>query len=370
MADKPKKIIKPKKKPAGKKGGRRSLKDWAKAVFIALLILLVYRTFIGQSFTVSSSRMEKTILSGDHIYINKLSLGARMPVTLLSVPFTDNTLPFSGIPSFLDWITLPVMRVPGFSHVKHNDMLVFNYPFENDVPTDMKSRYVKRCVALPGDSIRIYNKTVFLNNMQVAVDSQAQQFRYRVVFNDSVTIDNSFWDAYDINEGNIMAERVYDCDITLHQAAVLEKDSNIANVRPMKLDNEKSSKIYFPNDDNYRWNTDYFGPVKIPRENDTALLTIKNLPLYRRIIETYEKNKIEVINNRILINDTETKFYVFKQNYYFVLDDNRDNAKDSRFWGFLPEDHIIGKASFVWFSFNKVRGGSGKIRWNRIFKGL
>lgn len=358
------------KKSLGKKSGHKSAKDWVKAIVIALLLLLVFRTFIGQSFTVTSSRMEKAVMSGDHVYINKLSLGARMPVTILTIPFTENTLPFSSIPSFFDWITLPVMRIPGYSHVKHNDMLVFNYPYENDVPVDMKTRYVKRCVALSGDSIRIYNKTIFLNNVQIQSDSNNIQFRYRIVFKKGSIVTDKFWEKYNINEGNLSAERVYDCDVTLNQAYTLEQDSMITDVRPLKLDKDQGSTIYFPNNEKFNWNTDFFGPVKVPKKKDSVLLTIKNIPIYRRIIETYEKNKLEVTDKQIMINDVETRYYVFKQNYYFVLDDNRDDAKDSRFWGFLPEDHIIGKASFIWFSFNNSKSGSGKVRWNRIFKRL
>lgn len=370
MKKTPKKYEKPKKKPAGKKGGRKSLREWLKAIVIALLILFIFKTFIGQSITVQSSRMEKSVYNGDHIYINKLALGARLPLTLLSIPFTDNTLPFTSIPSYFDWIELPCFRIPGYSDVKRNDLLVFNYPYENDVPIDMKTQYVKRCMGLPGDSIRIYDKKVFLNNKELSVDSSNIQYRFRVVTKKGTAPLKTFWDKFEICEGGFVTNQVYDFIISLKNAALLEKDSMITNVRSLKLDNEQASKIYFPNDITYRWNLDYFGPVRVPKKNDTIAITLKNLPVFRRIIETYEKNKLIIEENRIMINDVEAIKYIFKQNYYFVLDDNRDDAKDSRYWGFLPEDHIIGKASFVWFSFAKNKSGFSKVRWSRIFKGL
>lgn len=368
------------KKQQGKKGGKKSLKEWFKAIIIALLILLIFKTFIGQSVTVQSSRMEKSVYCGDHIFINKLAFGARLPVTLLTIPFTGNVLPFTNIPSYFDWIKLPYLRIPGYADVKHNDLLVFNYPYENDVPVDMKTEYVKRCIGLPGDSIRIYDKKVFLNEKELPVDSSKIQYRFRVVTKKGIEPDKTFWDKFEIYEGGFVTNQVYDFIISLKNAALLEKDSIIVNVRSLKLDNEKASKIYFPNDNNFKWNLDYFGPLLIPEKNDTVLLTLKNLPVYSRIIEIYEKNKLSVEGNRIMINDVESVKYIFKQNYYFVLDDNRDDGKDSRYWGLLPEDHIIGKASFVWFSLVKNppalptgqagKSGLNKVRWSRIFKSL
>jgi signal peptidase I len=370
MKKTPNKPDKSPKKGSGKKGGKRPIKEWIKAVLIALLIFLFFKIFMGQSITVQSSRMEKTIYNGDHIFINKLALGARMPITLLSFPFTDNTMPFSSIPSFLDWIQLPCMRIPGYSSIKRNDLLVFNYPYENDVPIDMKTAYVKRCMGLPGDSMRIYDKKVFLNNKELPVDSACIQYRYRVVTKKGTAPLKTFWEKFEIYEGGFVTNQVYDFIISLKNAALLEKDSLITDVRTLKLDNEQASKIYFPNDLEYRWNLDYFGPIRVPEKNDTIKLTKNNIAVYKRIIETYEKNKLVIEGNRIMINDVESFQYVFKQNYYFVLDDNRDDAKDSRYWGFLPEDHIIGKASFVWFSFAANKSGFNKVRWSRIFKGL
>ncbi|MBI5219441.1 MAG: signal peptidase I [Bacteroidia bacterium] len=358
-------------KNAGKKSDRKkSLKDWLNAVLIALLILLFFRIFIGQSVTIPSSRMEKSVMTGDHLFINKLKYGTRLPITLLTIPFTDNTIPFTEAPSYLGWIQLPYFRLPGFSKIKRNDLVAFNYPYENDVPVDFKTVYVKRCIALPGDSLIIYNKNIFINQIQLQTDSENVQYRYRVVVKKGKSPGKDFWGKYEISEGGFITDYVYDYNITLKNAARIEKDSMITDVRLLRQNPGQSSKIYFPNDAFFNWNPDYFGPVKIPRAKDTLSLSIKNLPVYRRIIEVYEKNKMEVSDEKILINDAETYSYVVKQNYYFVLDDNRDDAKDSRYWGFLPEDHIIGKASFVWFSFDKNKSGFGNIRWSRFFKSL
>src|SRR3989339_171479 len=367
------------KKPQNKKNIKKSskkisffkgsFKDWSKAIIIALVVLLFVRIFITRALTVSDSRMEKTVLAGDYLYINKLKYGVRIPITPLSIPFTDLTIPFTHAPSYLDWIQIPYLRLPGFSDIGRNDLLVVNNPFEQDKPIDCKITLVKRCIALPGDTLQIFDKKIFINNQIHQDDSNTVVFRYRFVTKDRKIPDKNFLEKYGISNTFNISERVYDINITPAQSDKLLEDTNIVHdVRLMRLEKEILSHLFFPSNNKYNWNADYFGPLTIPKKETTVKITLQNIPLYRKIIETYENNKLEIENNKIFINDAETDRYTFKQNYYFVIDDNRDEARDSRYWGFLPEDHIIGSASFVWFSIDLNKSGLSSIRWSRIFK--
>ncbi len=368
---------KPLNKKTKKKSGKKfsffkgNLKDWGKAIIIALAVLLFVRIFITRALTVSDSRMEKTILAGDYLYINKLKYGVRIPFTLLSIPFTDLTIPFTNIPSYLEWIQIPYTRLPGFSDISRNDLLVINYPFEEDKPIDCKTVLVKRCIALPGDTIQIFDKKIFINNNILPDDSNTVVFRYRLVTKEGIIPDKSFFDKYEISCFVNVSNRVYDINITPAQCEKLLQDTIfVHDIRLMRLDKAMLSHLFFPSNNNFSWNADYFGPLVIPKKESTAKITLQNLALYKKIIEVFENNKLEIENNKIFINDAETDRYTFKKNYYFVIDDNRDEARDSRYWGFLPEDHIIGSASFVWFSIDLNKSGLSSIRWSRMFKNL
>lgn len=357
-----------KKKTSGKK---RTWKEWLKAVIIAIVIIQIFKSFVGLVIVVSDSKMEKGVLCGDFVYINKLAYGPRLPITPLTFPLTESTFFFTSVPSFVEWIELPAYRLPGYSEIKNGDVIALNYPYENDNPIDHKSVCMKRCIASPGDTLRVYNKKIYINEVLVNDDSAKVQNRFRVVTKSKDTLAKDFWQKYNISEGGIVTERVYDFNITLSDAYRLANDTNITDVRALKLEQSKSSDVYFPNDiTTFLWNPDYLGPLVVPSRGDTIELSLKNIAVFHRIIETYERNTLEISGEKILINGKETKQYVINQNYYFVMDDNRDNAKDSRYWGFVPEDHIIGRASFVVLSFDSGKSFFNKIRWNRIFSGI
>jgi signal peptidase I len=340
-------------------------REWINAILFALIVVIIIRSFLVEAFTVPSPSMEKTLLPGDFIIVSKLSYGPRTPITLLSFPFAHQTFPFtSNIRSYLDWIQLPYWRIPGLSEIKRNDVVVFNYPNEDDYPVDQRTHFIKRCVALPGDLLEIKQGMVYIND-SLATEPDNLQYNYHVKTDKNI-LKESLLDSLDITEGGkISKNRDYSFSLTRKKA---EKIKNLQEVSLTEVFCEKQGSYadyIFPNDEKIKWNVDWFGPVLIPRKGDTVKIGITNLPLYHRIIEVYEHNKLEVRNDSIFINDAYAKHYGFKMNYYFMMGDNRHNSADSRFWGFVPEDHVVGKATYIIFSLNK--GSKGSSRWKRWF---
>lgn len=234
--------------------------------------------------------MNNALIEGDHIYINKLAYGARAPITPLSLPIGT---------AYTDWIQIPYLRIPGYSSVQYNDVIVFNFPMEDDVPVDIRKNYVKRCIALPGDTIRIKKGVVSIN-------------QYAFV-----------------------------------EPSTIISDSEHA------LDSNVYAPSVFPHSSQIKWNSDNFGPLYVPKKGELIDLNKENILLYKTVIEKHENNKFTLSNDSVFINDTYCTTYAFKMNYYFVMGDNRNNSIDSRFWGFVPEDHLIGKASFILSSKDK-----------------
>jgi len=355
-------ILKKKKIKSKIKSKKR---EWLKALFIAFFILLFLRFFAFQTFTINNSTMESTLFPGDFILVNKLSYGSRSPITLLSIPFFGNNLPFTSTKSYSSLIQLPYFRFPGFGNIDRNDLICFNYPSEKQEPIDKKNILIKRCVGLPGDTLAIIDKKIFINRT-IIENAEDCKYHYRIQFQETISPD--FLEKHSINEGG-QTENLneYDFFITKYQCSLIEKDSLVVSVNLMKVRKGEKDTPYFPQSNLYNWSLDHFGPIVIPTMDLTIKIDLKNIDIYKTAIENYEENSIEIKNDTIFINDTIANYYTFKLNYFFVMDDNRDNGKDSRYWGFLPENHIIGKASFIWFSFGKYQN-STLVRWNRIFK--
>lgn len=340
----------------GRIKSKNIIKEWGLALLFALIVALSIKAFIARSFIVASSKMEKTIFDGDFIMVNKLIFGTRLPITLLSLPFTHAI--------YSNSVLLPYYRTPAISNIARNDIIVFNYPAKGNTPIDKKEPMVKRCIALPGDTITINDKNIFVND-RLTKGINNLQFNYRIVTNGQ-TINQLFLDKYNINEGGMVSEiGIYDFPLTKDKLDLIKKDGNIRYVSELKDFRSVKSDLIFPMGKNYSYNKDNFGPLVIPFKGQKVLINTHTIDLYKDIIKDYEGNNLIIHNNEILINGIECTTYTIKHNYYFVLDDNRDNANDSRYWGFLPESHIIGKPSFIWFSFDKQRK---KVRWNRIFK--
>ena len=313
--------------------------------------------------------MEKSLLTGDYIIVSKLSYGPRIPNTLLSFPFAHQRLPFTeSTNSYLDWIQLPYMRLFGSPDIEHNDVVVFNYPMEDDRPVDQQTYYIKRCVGIPGDTLEVRDGQVYING-KYSDEPEGLQFNYRVQA-DADTLNSDSISSLGITEGGKMRNKgEYWFTLDMENVEKIKKVPHVVNVSPLIEKKGSYSDYMFPENEHFLWNVDFFGPIYIPKAGDSVKLTIDSLPLYERIISVYEKNELTTSHDSIFINGKLSTHYTFKMNYYFMMGDNRHNSADSRFWGFLPEDHVVGKTVLVLMSIDKSDGGS-HIRRDRWFKSV
>jgi len=343
------------------------IKEWIKAILIAFIFIITFRAFCFEAFTIPSSSMEKTLLIGDYIIVNKLSYGPRIPNTPLSLPFFHQQIN-EHTKSFLDWISIPYTRLFGEPDIERNDVVVFNYPMELDYPVDQRTHYIKRCLGLPGDTLEVKNGLAYANRKLVD-NINNLQLNYKILVNTD-TIDNDSLTKLGITEGGKMSNKgEYWFTLTEENIHQLRQFKNVASIEQLLEKKGMYNDYMFPENEHYMWNIDYYGPLYIPKKGDSVKLTIDSLPLYQRIIREYEKNELHTSNDSIFINGAYATHYTFKMNYYFMMGDNRHNSADSRFWGFLPEDHIVGKTVLVFMSIDKSNSNKS-FRWNRLLKGV
>jgi signal peptidase I len=383
-------------------GKQTKMVEWVDAIIFAVIAATFIRMFFIEAYTIPTSSMEKSMLVGDYLFVSKAAYGPKMPNTPVSLPFVHHTMPLSKTKkSYSDIIKWDYRRIKGFGEVKRNDVVVFNYPEGDTVsvayqsnasynvlvkqygrekvntdkrnfgdiiyrPVDKRENYIKRCVAIHGDSLKIVGGQVFINNKPQIVIA-GLQYEY-IVSTNGTPINPRAMDKLDI----AMADRhksgsQYYFPLTQEQAKKLSAFKNVVSIEKIISPASGVDGRIFPFDNNYPWNEDNFGPIWIPEKGVTIELTTVNLPLFHRAITTYEGNKVEVKDGNILINDEMVNSYTFKMDYYWMMGDNRHNSADSRFWGFVPEDHIVGKASFVWLSLDKDKSFLSKIRWSRLF---
>jgi signal peptidase I len=343
------------------------IKDWIKSGFIAILIAVMIKCFAFEHFVVPSSSMEGTLLVGDHIIVSKLSYGPRMPITPLQIPLTHGS--FFGINAYSDKLKLPYRRLLNFNSVKRGDIIVFNYPQEVHKPVDIREFYIKRCVGLPGDYFEIREGLIVINGVILDVHS-TQQSSYLVnivdnpsqiikIFKDNCVREFLQLDGYFIFHTN---EKI---------ASKLKNEYPLANLAPLKIPKEERDlRMLFGRNGILNCNADNLGVFVVPYKGFEIAITPLNLTYYGFAIKYHENNNnVEIINSELYIDGLKVERYCFKQDYYFVMGDNRHNSLDSRYWGFVPEDHVVGKAVMIFFSTNDNPQNSFDIlRWDRILK--
>ena len=371
-------------KPVAPKSKAR---EWWDAILFAVIAATLIRWLIMEAYTIPTPSMENSLLVGDFLFVSKFHYGTRTTTTPLQIPLTHQKIWFTEIPSYLDWIRLPQYRLPGITSVKREDVVVFNIPPRElnemkDYPPDLKTNYIKRCVGIPGDVLQIKDQEVIVNG-QALPHPPDMQFSYEILANGEISQRNfekfglgseDYQPAYQTQDGKIGYYAFLTEEAFKELAA--NKPSYVISITKKNRD-EKDTYPYGgwhksygqAKNPNMTWSQDNFGPVWIPKEGETIQINDSTLTLYGNTIVLYDHNddaKIE--NGKLIIDGKEVTEYTFKQNYYFMMGDNRHNSLDSRYWGFVPEDHIVGKAFFIWLSIDREAGFFNKIRWSRFFK--
>jgi signal peptidase I len=341
------------------------MKQWVLSMCIALLLLIVMRTFFIQTLVVQSSSMSSTLQPGDWVVIDKFSYGARLPVTLISVPFAPLRISHSSPHLYLSWIELPYLRLPAIRKILRNDVIAFNYPADDSLPLDKKIVYIKRCVGLPGDTVSIISDILYVNRQKDTLSAVKHQ--YRVKFKDK-RLTNKLLKKYGIDEGGFANDKGdYMFHLSSWQVHKLAKEKAVLSVEKFNRSENSDPSFVYPNESSLDWTLSNYGPIAVPKCGSRIRVNERNMSIYRDVLERFEKCKIRVKNSVWYINDMPLIYYYFKNDYYFVLDDNRDNAKDSRFWGFVPENHLIGRVPVILLSFDISSSGFIGIRWKRCF---
>lgn len=399
---------------------RSAVREWADAIVFAVVAATLIRIFVAEAYMIPTPSMEKTLLVGDFLFVSKFHYGARVPNTPLALPFVHHTIPVFNVKSYVEWIKLPYKTLPGFQKVKRNDMVVFNFPagdsvvLENQAPSyydlirytaysnhvdyttarqmmwsdpnqhivarpvDKRENYIKRCVAVAGDVLQIKDGELFINGAP-AYRAENLYTPYVVVFKEGMiptqeVIDNLEMENISNRIGALPANHFLVL-LTKPHAEELKAMGVTTSINPFFYGkNELMEPIenIFPNDTaRYKWNVDNFGPILLPKKGWTVTLNDSIYKQYERAIHVYENNTVEQRDGKFFINGKESATYTFKMDYYWMMGDNRHNSQDSRYWGFVPEDHIVGKAWFIWMSYAKdATSGFKKIRWSRMFSSI
>ena len=404
--------------PWKKRSGKNHIViEWIDALIFAVVAVTIINIFLFQNYKIPTGSMEKTLRIGDHLFVSKTKYGPRVPNTPLAFPFAQNRIGnFESYSKLIEW---PFKRLAGFKKIQRNDMVVFNFPagdtvvighseqsywanvrayaeqirlhypannakqadYENMAkkylkdnfeivvrPVDRRDNYIKRCVAVPGDTLQVIHGRVFINGVGEE-GYEGMQYNYDI-YTDGTRINPKVLEKMDISteDRRIESTSRYTLSLTKDKAKKIKGFSNVLEVKRIEDTPGRYANQIFPHNLEYPWNPDNFGPLVIPKKGVSVNINLNNLCLYQRIINAYEGNNLQVKDSVIYINDQPATSYTFKMDYYFMMGDNRHSSYDSRFWGFVPEDHIVGAPKFIWLSLDKDKKFLSKIRWRRMFK--
>ncbi|MCX2583375.1 signal peptidase I [Pedobacter sp. MR22-3] len=388
------------KKKNDHKKKKTKTREWVDAIVFAVVAATIIRVFFIEAYTIPSGSMERSLLIGDFLFVSKVNYGARIPMTPVAFPFAHHTMPLTGTKAYWDGIQWKYHRLPGLSEIKRNDVVVFNLPVGDTValenqepsyynlirqsdwktvnsqytvtsrPVDKRENIIKRCIGIPGDVVAMKNGIVSING-KIDPLKNTGQMPYKIKLTTAnVNLEVFSNLGFKVSEMQQLDGETYIANATSEMIQKLKPLDFVKSVELSVTPSTANDGDLFPLDPNRKWNVDNFGPVKIPAKGWTIKIDSNTMPLYYRAIRTYEGNKVEQKGGVWYINNQPATTYTFKMNYYWMMGDNRHNSTDSRYWGFVPEDHVVGKALFIWMSFDADASFFHKIRWNRLFKSI
>lgn len=353
-------------------------REWADAIIFATVAATLIRGFLIEAYMIPTGSMERSLLVGDFLFVSKLNYGPRVPMTPIAFPFAHHTMPVTGGKAYSEFIQLPYKRLPGFQTIKRNDVVVFNYPMEADEPfnrpVDKRENYIKRAIGIPGDVVEMQEGVIKVNG-ETGFTNDNFQMAY-VIFTEPNGLNRRrLIDLrLELDEINSSPDQgIYLIHMTKEEAEMVAEWPTVKEIRANIFDpaDDSPSVQAFPFYETDKvWNYDNFGPIKVPEKGWTVQLDSSTFPLYKRAISVYEGHQVEEREDGFYIDGTKNDSYTFQMDYYWMMGDNRHNSLDSRGWGFVPEDHIVGKALFVWMSWDEYGTFLSKIRWNRLFMGI
>ena len=371
---------------------RTSAGEWTSSILFAIVAATVVHNYFMQPFTIPTSSLEKTLLVGDYLFVSKFHYGAKAPMTTASLPMVHDTVPVLNAKSYYKGLQYPYVRIPGFQKIKRNDIVVFGWPVDTltnitdpssavDIkPMDKKSNYVKRAVGVPGDSLEVRDGYVFINGEPNDLPDRAKlqfgyQFRTTVGLNPKFMAERyNITDLYRLENKSWRDSRVFAAHMTNEELEKFKNFPSLDTILQVTSERGQRDPSIFPHDPQYAFNSNQFGPIYIPEAGKTVDINSESISFYKRIIEVYEgselgiENKITQSGTQVLLNGNPLTSYTFKQDYYWMMGDNRNNSQDARMWGYVPFNHVVGKPVMVWLSMDPNKGlFNGKIRWNRMF---
>ena len=375
---------------------RSDLGEWVSSIAFAIIAATLVHTYFMQPYTIPTSSLEKSLLVGDYLFVSKFHYGARIPSTAIAAPMAHDTIPGLGAKSFLsddknkngilNKLSLPYMRLPGFQKIKRNDIVVFSWPSDTLAlmwgdksgkatykPIDKRTNYVKRAVGVPGDSLEVRDGYVFINGKKTVLPDRAKPQWHFLVDTNGEKFSQGAIKRYNLREGGMTKDGKYYLNLTDEEAALISKNPIVKSIEKQLQPKGNYDKTIFPHNPRYAWSNDNFGPIYIPKKDVTVALNKNTISFYEQIIRRYEHNDLTIFGDNIYINGKKSTSYTFKQDYYWMMGDNRQRSLDARSWGYVPFDHVVGKPVMIWLSWDpnisifNLGDKIKSIRWDRMF---